>query len=476
MGFGFFTCTNATTAVLGRLALVVCLCKMYHYNPCDVTINTGAVVDSTKYQVFISSTYKDLEIERESIIKAILEMYHIPIGMEMFSAEDEEQWEIIRRTIEVSDYYILILGLRYGSKTSEGISFTQKEYEYALEKKIPILAFVMDEGAALPRDKRDDDLTDINRFRSMVLKNSKMSQFWESKDQLIKNVSISLMKQIMQKPGIGWVRGDKIGKEEELSKELANLSKENRVLREQVAELQSKASSKEPNIDVKLYPANLNLDISRFKPLSMPKKFHADDAPDYLRPFLDSEEINRFNNSLPTEAQLQQYNEEKEKYFIAQNFSSPLVIDVSNLGTCKANNIYVDITFPEDIFVYKNNKAPEQPERPMSASPLEGAEKRYENFQRPNRFIGSIGRQPFGLSNIDEITKGIKPVNDRWWTSLNGNRLTITINNLLHTRQITFDDEYSVAPLKPGLHNVEVHVICEEYNQEVVSTFTLDVK
>ncbi len=90
---------------------------------------------STKYQVFLSSTYSDLVEERDSIIKAILEMYHIPIGMEMFSAEDEDQWEIIRRTIEVSDYYILVLGLRYGSKTSEGISFTQKEYEYALEKK-----------------------------------------------------------------------------------------------------------------------------------------------------------------------------------------------------------------------------------------------------------------------------------------------------------------------------------------------------
>lgn len=91
-------------------------------------------MESTKYQVFLSSTYSDLAEERESIIKAILEMYHIPIGMEMFSAEDEDQWEIIRRTIEVSDYYILVLGLRYGSKTSDGISFTQKEYEYALER------------------------------------------------------------------------------------------------------------------------------------------------------------------------------------------------------------------------------------------------------------------------------------------------------------------------------------------------------
>lgn len=41
------------------------------------------------------------------------------------------------------------------------------------------------------------------------------------------------MKQIMQKkPGIGWIRGDKAGAEEALSKELTILSKENRELRE----------------------------------------------------------------------------------------------------------------------------------------------------------------------------------------------------------------------------------------------------
>lgn len=187
-------------------------------------------MNSIKYQVFLSSTYSDLKEERESIIKAVLEMYHIPIGMEMFSAEDEDQWEIIRRTIDVSDYYVLVLGLRYGSKTSDGISFTQKEYEYALENNIPILAFVMDEMASLSKDKRDDDLSEINNFREIVLKNSKMSQFWETKDQLIKNVSISLMKQIMQKPGVGWVRGDKARSEEALTNELTILSKENREL------------------------------------------------------------------------------------------------------------------------------------------------------------------------------------------------------------------------------------------------------
>jgi len=200
----------------------------------------------------------DLKNERESIIKSILEMYHIPIGMEMFSAEDEDQWEIIRRTIEISDYYILILGLRYGSKTSDNISFTQKEYEYALEKKIPILAFILDDRAPLSKDKRDDNLEEINSFRDLVLKNSKMAQFWQNTDELTKNVSISLMKQIMQKPSIGWVRGDKVISEE-LSKELTNLSKENRELRDIIKDLESKIIQKIPKITLSINEDNLLL-------------------------------------------------------------------------------------------------------------------------------------------------------------------------------------------------------------------------
>ena len=42
-------------------------------------------------------------------------MYQFAIGMEMFSAADEEQWEIIQEIIDSSDYYVLIIGYRYGS-------------------------------------------------------------------------------------------------------------------------------------------------------------------------------------------------------------------------------------------------------------------------------------------------------------------------------------------------------------------------
>ncbi len=43
-----------------------------------------------RYQIFISSTYKDLIEERQKVTQAILELYHFPIGMEMFHSDNAE--------------------------------------------------------------------------------------------------------------------------------------------------------------------------------------------------------------------------------------------------------------------------------------------------------------------------------------------------------------------------------------------------
>ena len=88
-----------------------------------------------KYQVFISSTYKDLIEARAKVRDAILSMYHFPVGMEVFGAANEEQWQIIRETIDSSDYYVLIIAQRYGSVIPEGlpdagISYTEKEFRH----------------------------------------------------------------------------------------------------------------------------------------------------------------------------------------------------------------------------------------------------------------------------------------------------------------------------------------------------------
>ncbi|HFQ6994997.1 TPA: DUF4062 domain-containing protein [Klebsiella pneumoniae] len=436
-----------------------------------------------KYQVFLSSTYTDLVEERESIIKAVLELYHIPIGMEMFSAEDEDQWEIIRRTIEVSDYYILVLGLRYGSKTSDGISFTHKEYNYALEKKIPILAFLMSDTVALSGNKRDDDLTDIKEFRNIVLTNSKMAQFWDTKDQLIKNVSVSLMKQIMQKPGIGWIRGDNTVVSESLSNELSILSKENRELREKITLLESKIEIKKPDIKLSINNPSVDDKFNSFEKVIMPKKLSINKISPHLLEFISEDDIELHNSRIPEEFELEKFNIESEKYFKIENYSTALNIKVSNHGTAKANNIFIELTFPSEIIIYEVNEKPKKPKSPIPFDPLTSAQAKYQKEQDDLNSLNALSiynplsRHVIAARNDfinPSILKSLKPANALSYTVLKGNTLTIKIDNLIHTRLITFSDEYMIVPLNTGKHIVKANIICEEYTQ--LDTVTIELQ
>ena len=441
----------------------------------------------TKYQVFISSTYSDLKDEREEIIKAILELYHIPIGMEMFSAEDEDQWEIIRRTIDVSDYYILVLGLRYGSKTSDGISFTQKEYEYALQIKIPILAFIMDEAVALPKGRRDDNLTEVQNFRSTVLENSKMAQFWKTKDELIRNVSISLTKQIAQKPGIGWVRGDKLGNEEALSRELASLSKENRQLREKVVELESAIVQKLPDIVVHIDLPKIDDNFDSHKKLTIPDPIDFDAIKDYLKQYITKEEINTYNQKIECQNDIDRYNAEAELAYKIKNYSIPLVVTVGNQGSLKANNVFIDIKFPDELFVYDAEEEFNEPKNPLPNNPLIMAQKKYEKEQKNNIYKNIFSENFLSLNDVHHqreiLAVGgnifrapkIIPVHQEWRVSLNKNELAIKINDLLHTRQRKLSNGYKIAAIKSGKYKIIINIICEEYisNKEQIIEVTI---
>ena len=85
-----------------------------------------------KLQVFVSSTWTDMILERQAAVEAILEAGHIPAGMELFSADNKKQFEVIKKWIRDSDVFILILGGRYGSRENgSGKSYIQREYEYA---------------------------------------------------------------------------------------------------------------------------------------------------------------------------------------------------------------------------------------------------------------------------------------------------------------------------------------------------------
>jgi len=101
-------------------------------------------MDRKRLQVFVSSTYDDLREERQAAMNAVLNAGHIPAGMEQFAAGDRSQIEVIQRWIKLSDVFMLIVGGRYGSvEATSQKSYTQLEYEYALDQKVPIIAMII---------------------------------------------------------------------------------------------------------------------------------------------------------------------------------------------------------------------------------------------------------------------------------------------------------------------------------------------
>lgn len=195
---------------------------------------------TAKYQVFVSSTYTDLKDERDLVIKAALEMGHIPVGMEMFSAADEEQWAIIRKQIDQSDYYVVIVAHRYGSISKTGISYTEMEYDYAVSLGIPILGFVLAPEVEWPKDKSESGtriISKLNAFKTKV--KSKPVSFWQNKDDLYGKCSIALMKAFNAYPREGWIRASSF-KDEAASREVVRLSSENAELRQRIEALSAK--------------------------------------------------------------------------------------------------------------------------------------------------------------------------------------------------------------------------------------------
>jgi hypothetical protein len=134
----------------------------------------------------------------------------IPAGMELFPATDEEQWEFIKKIIDDCDYYLLIIGGRYGSLSNKGISYTEKEFDYAKEKGLEIISLIHSKPDEISLKKSEQDtvlVEKLNSFREKV-KQDRIVKFWEKAEDLSGLVATSLNRAIKMKPAIGWVRAD----------------------------------------------------------------------------------------------------------------------------------------------------------------------------------------------------------------------------------------------------------------------------
>lgn len=224
-----------------------------------------------KLQVFISSTYKDLQDERQSAVEAILSSNNIPAGMELFKAGNSSQWETIKRWINDSDIYMLILGGRYGSiEPTSKKSYTHLEYEYAISQNIPVFATVLSDSFLADKVKNGQKTDDIYEHDNKALykefKELVMSKMVKSVDDC-KDIKLAIHESISELKEEydfeGWTRGINDSSYRNLVEQNSKLIQENKELNEQLQHnIEQKQSD---NIDSSFWNQKIELNISGMK-------------------------------------------------------------------------------------------------------------------------------------------------------------------------------------------------------------------
>jgi len=151
--------------------------------------------------------------------------------MELFTAGDEAQMNVIKRWIEESDVFMLILGGRYGSiEPKSQKSYIQLEYEYAVELKKPCFAVVIDDEYLEKKIKKHgtkvyeaENQNKLREFRALVL--ARMVRFWKDTKDIELAIHQKLTEYNNDPDLVGWVRSNEVIPDSEFSIEHISRSK-----------------------------------------------------------------------------------------------------------------------------------------------------------------------------------------------------------------------------------------------------------
>lgn len=194
-------------------------------------------------------------------------MGDFPVQMESFPASDDSQMDFIGPLIEQSDYYVLIIGGRYGTVDETSLSFTHQEFRYAVQKNVPVLVLVHGKPDAIPVGKTEATEIGRGKLKEFIAEASlrRIRKDWQNIGELKLAVHEALDHAKRSKPRPGWVRGDTIASFDALE-QLNEVRKENEKFRETLGNLAVDIPL--PNI-----PAANELTVIGLQPLSASKGF-----------------------------------------------------------------------------------------------------------------------------------------------------------------------------------------------------------
>lgn len=172
--------------------------------------------DKKMYSAFISSVFESLRDERSVVIDCLLDNKVFPVCMEHFTVSTSGKFSDIEEKIDDSDFFILLLGRYYGSCDDEGVSWTEREYDYAVSRKKEILVLICDELL----ENKNKDYHSLSQDEQKQLDfASKISFARTITDELtIPKIMRQYFSQIDFQKLVGWTRNADKVKQEEIRK------------------------------------------------------------------------------------------------------------------------------------------------------------------------------------------------------------------------------------------------------------------
>jgi hypothetical protein len=140
-------------------------------------------------RIFLSSTWEDLQPEREAVEKALQRMQDTAFaGMEYFGSRPETPKEVSLAEVDRSDVYIGIFAHHYGS------GITEAEYRQAQERRIPCLVYFKDDNVPVKPAHIERDPRKITKLEALKqeLKQDHTVSFFRSPDHLATQVVTDL--------------------------------------------------------------------------------------------------------------------------------------------------------------------------------------------------------------------------------------------------------------------------------------------
>lgn len=449
------------------------------------------IMEDKKYQIFISSTYSDLRDARNKISETIFSLRHFPVSMDMLSPSDPDQQKTIHETITSSDYYILIIGHRYGSTNTQGISYTEQEYDHAKKQKIPILAFIRNRDLATTAQERDSNPELAIKLEKFIkkLKSDQIFQYWDTIDDLTKAVAAALPKAFRMVVRTGWIRSSN-GDTHRILSEVTKLQGQVKDIASDLSHLHrvnNDSIATTPCLEFKINNSNRliikGLDPRNFNNITAPEHLTREQLELSLKRIISvmisEDELASYNASLPSEKEVADYLNAAYLFKAETEFKVPLSFHLTNSENSKATNIRVTLKFPRFVAVRTEafSRSLVEPTNVIPPTLQTTSTKKYEDITRnipekphttkkikQNQIMIPVVPAQRGNSNYQNVHIADNTISLNWRILSGGSHSDLGSN------------ETVIVPIAEGEGYIHTTITCNEYETEYFFEIPISVR